>query len=86
MSRAKDFNVQQVIDYLQGTYMQLQEVVEIYYPDMSEDDLTEEDHFEIDNQIFLCETCGWWYELCEQCSETEDCNENDCQDCCESSH
>ncbi len=46
---------------------------------MNEDDLTDNDYYEIDNQIFLCEICGWWCEsselkedsdnICEQCNE-----------------
>jgi len=79
--RPEDFDVQKVIDHLQGTCTEtLTNTIEMFYPDMKEDDLTEEDHNDIDNQIFNCENCGWWCEAheqsengyCEDCSEVEE--------------
>ena len=33
-------------------------------------DLSLENHYQIDNEIFLCENCGWWYDIIEE-SESE---------------
>jgi hypothetical protein len=74
--RTQDFDVQQLIDDLQGTCTSINDHLPEGMDDM---DLTSEDHDVIDNQIFLCETCGWWCEISEQ---DEDGN---CQDCHEAS-
>lgn len=84
--RAKNFDIQVVIDDLQGTCDTLQGGIENHYPDMTEDDLTEDDHTILNNQIFLCDTCGWWCEISEQCNENPECGGSDCTDCCEPSH
>ena len=70
------FDIQQIIDYLQGTCNTLNEGVTTCYPNMTEDDLTEDDHNAIDQDIFLCETCGWW---CEQGDSGD--SEGNCLDC-----
>lgn len=75
MSRAANFDVQEVIDSLQGSCQSLQECLESYYPDMDENDLTSDDHEAIDNQIFCCDTCNWWCEIGEQDVD------GNCQDC-----
>lgn len=46
---------------------------------MQWEDLTTEDHDVIDNNIFLCETCGWWCEISER-SENDEENCNDCKE------
>lgn len=74
--RAENFDVQVIIDYLQGTGNDLDSSIAEFYPDMTSLDLTEDDHSEIDNQIFLCYTCGWW---CEVQDQNDDGN---CVDCC----
>ena len=77
--RAKDFDVQLIIDTLQGTCTEtLQSAIETHYPEMSEDDLTSDDHNDIDNEIFECAECGWW---CEQCQSTDKDGEPVCDDC-----
>jgi len=69
--RTQNFDIQDVIDYLQGTCGNnidfalgkdgiLNEDFTPKYPDMTINDLTVDDYNAIDNQIFLCENCGWW--------------------------
>jgi len=87
--RAENFDIEDVIQNLQGTCGHpisscfgedgiLNDDYTPKYPDMDEDDLTEDDYMELDNWIFVCESCGWW------CGTSED---NDfegqryCDDC-----
>lgn len=37
----------------------------------------------LDSQIFLCTTCGWWYEISEEASEDADLEEQTCRECVE---
>lgn len=68
----------ELIEYLQGSCKTLQEGLnDIFGEDFDEDQLTEEDHQFIDDSIFNCETCGWWYEVADS---TED---NNCISCTE---
>lgn len=72
--RPQDFDIQMLIDDLRGTCTEIQDNL----PEgMDEMELTSEDHDCIDDQIFLCDTCGWW---CESCDEKEDGNCTDCYD------
>ena len=76
--RPENFSVEQLISELQGTCKTIQE----FLPEgMEEDDLTEEDLQEIDNEVFLCSVCGWWYEICEESGSDE--SELICNDCSE---
>ena len=79
--RPTDFDIQKIIDHCAGTMEEtLQSGLDYYYPEMKEDELTEEDWFSINNQIFWCEHCGW-------CCETSEANDNPqggsevCDDC-----
>lgn len=75
MAKPIDFNIQEIVEALQGTANTIDEVL----PEgMDWSDLTAEDHAYIDQEIFNCATCGWWYEISEQ-SDNED--ENTCIDC-----
>lgn len=68
--------VQQIIDELQGTPDSIDTVVESLF-NKTEEDLNMSDFAFIDQQIFLCDICGWWYEQGEMAN-----NENwECQDC-----
>lgn len=79
--RPDNFDVQVVIDCLQGTCGDsIQSALDFYYPEMQEDDLTGVDHQDIDNQIFLCEQCGWWCETSEA-HENTDGGGDLCDDC-----
>ena len=84
-TRPEDFDINKVIEYLQGTCMNsLQDGVEMCYPGMDEEDLTDDDLSQFDNELFICETCGWWCEISEQCAEQESCsNQQTCSDCCQ---
>ncbi len=70
--KPNDFDIQVLIDDLQGTC----QTIEHFLPEgMEREDLTETDLETIDQEIFLCEQCGWWFEVSEQ---TED---GLCRDC-----
>jgi len=74
--------IEQIIQFLQGTCMNSlnDAVVEICGEEFSEDDLTSENHDQIDNEIFLCDTCGWWCEVSQE-ADTEELGERICDDC-----
>lgn len=72
--RAENFNVQELIDYLEGTLHSLDEGLETCFPGMDSTDLNTDDHQKIDDQIFCCETCGWWF------TDSQD-SEGNCSDC-----
>jgi hypothetical protein len=40
---------------------------------IEESEISEEEHEMIDNEIFLCDTCGWWLELSEMSHDGENC-------------
>ena len=81
MPRPNNFDANKITEYLQGTCMNsLDDVIQIFYPDMTEDDLIQKDYDFIDNEIFLCDECGWWCEICESNDVDGD---NKCDDCAE---
>jgi len=73
--RPEIFEIDKLCEYLQGTYHTLQEGIHTFYPEMSEEELTKEEHEQIDQEIFCCETCSWWHEANEQDSD------GNCSDC-----
>jgi len=78
--RPTDFDVNKIIETCQGTCTEtLQSALDYHYPGMQEEELTEDDHNDIDDQIFMCNTCGWW---CESSEESEEAV-GDCRDCAE---
>ncbi|MCK9267227.1 MAG: hypothetical protein M0P14_00765 [Alkaliphilus sp.] len=80
MSLSKD-QLQDIIENLQGTCLTLDDVLDDY--GLSSEDLNLEDLSRIEEEIFLCDGCGWWYEsselgddedgefLCRWCIECE---------------
>ena len=76
--RAEDFDIDKLVLYLQGTCKTTSEGINDLYPDMEEDDLTEEDVAHLDQEIFRCETCSWWCEISEMSEEDQTCT--DCND------
>jgi len=77
--RPADFDINDVISFLQGTCKTLNEaLVALYEVDGDENILTSEDHAVMDNEIFLCDTCNWWFDISEQSEDGEKCN--DCFD------
>jgi len=60
--RPQDFDINKFVEDLQGTCQTLNDTLPEGMTDM---DLTKEDHEYIDNEIFLCDQCGWWFEVCE---------------------
>ena len=84
MSNRTIINIQKLIETLQGTCLSMQEGVRMVCGgDVDEEQLTQEQHSEIDQEIFLCETCSWWFEISDQCSETENCSDGNCNDFCQ---
>lgn len=75
--------IEELISDLTGTTSTLNESIqELFGDDFSEDDLTEDNHNQIDNSIFLCDDCGWWCEISEESEEGFD-GERVCSDCSE---
>jgi len=70
--------IQNIINSLQGSCQSLREVCE--NEGFEEEDLLPEQINEIEQEIFLCTTCGWWYEISEMSEESED-GENTCEGC-----
>lgn len=76
-------NADEIAYELQGTCKSLGEILEYYEMEDAENDMT----FcaQLDQSVFCCEQCGWWFEIsemaeddtwrCEECA-TED-NQND---------
>lgn len=67
--------IQELIEYLQGSCKSMYEACADM--EMDEDDLTIEQLQKIDEEIFRCARCGWWYE---QPAEEID-GEWVCEDC-----
>lgn len=64
--KTENFDIHELIISLQGTCTMVDENL----PEgMTVLDLTDEDYATIDNEIFLCDECGWWCENSEQNSE-----------------
>jgi hypothetical protein len=55
--------LEQLVDYLQGTCLSLWEATREVF-DVDQDDIENEMELcdFIDDRIFLCRECGWWYE------------------------
>lgn len=74
--RPQDFDVHELIESLQGTCTTIEE----HLPEgMEWEDLTDEDHTQIDLEIFRCEECGWWHEISDMAEDEND--EHFCKDC-----
>lgn len=86
MAKPENFDINRLIEYLQGTCNSLDGALSDLYPNMDHMDLTSEDHDSIDNEIFLCDTCNWWCEIGDSCTETENCGGVNCTDCCTEEH
>ena len=69
---------EQIIDDLRGTCTPLYEALGYYGWD--EEDMSLDFFQTIDDAIFLCDTCGWWDEACNQ---YEDDGFNICHQCFE---
>jgi hypothetical protein len=65
--------INKLIEYLQGSCVSLSEACDTF--EIDEDTLSREELQELDNQIFNCETCGWWCEISEMQEEEHICND-----------
>lgn len=75
--KPEGFDMNEVIEYLQGGCKTLSEGLEGLY-EIDEAALSKEDLEAIDQEIFNCSGCGWWFEISEQQDEgmCGDCYEN----------
>lgn len=70
--------IEKLIEHLRGTCVSMYEGCADM--DIDEDDLTLEELQQVDNEIFRCASCGWWYDK-DECNEVngewvcDDCNE-----------
>lgn len=67
-----------IIYDLQGSCQSIDEVIN-YYTNFDFTSLDLDDLYYIDEHIFNCVTCGWWFEISEM-SDSEDI-ETICKDC-----
>ena len=65
-----DMVINEIIDDLQGTCPGIGEVLIEY--ELELDDLDSKDFEAIDDAIFNCACCGWWYDLAEISTDVED--------------
>lgn len=74
-------DINQLIEHLQGSCTSLdQAIADLTDGEKGFEDLTDEDFFKLDNAIFECTYCGWWYET----SEAHESDSGDiCTDCYE---
>lgn len=65
--KVTDAQIDEIIEYLHGTCNSLYVAV-MYVTDdeYDSDDLTMEQLRKIDDEIFECEQCGWWFDMYEQ--------------------
>lgn len=74
--RPENFDIDDLIEALTGTT----ESIAHFLPEgMDEEDLTPEEVQRIDEEIFLCATCGWWCEISDNV-ESDD-SELNCINC-----
>lgn len=78
-----DEQVDKLCKSLYGSADFIDNVLEFYGWGVTENDLTYEDHLAIDNVVFNCTCCGWWFGagewteketdelICESCGEDE---------------
>lgn len=77
----ENIDMEKVIEALQGTCKPLEYGIQAALGDDTEvDELTEEQLSHLDQEIFLCDTCGWW---CEIAVSNDDNGDNVCDDCYE---
>lgn len=71
-----EVQINELIEHLNGSCKTLEEGIKtILGEEYTENDLSGENQDQIDQEIFLCHNCGWWYEVEAQ-------GENgDCEDC-----
>lgn len=75
------FNLDAIIETLQGTCMEdLASAISYHNPELTEDDLTADDHSYIDQNVFKCPECGWWCEDSQR-KYSEETSEDLCEDC-----
>lgn len=65
-----------IIEYLRGTCRSLEEACQM--SETTEDALTPEQLGELDDELFLCDSCGWWCGMDEMYNEDGVCD--DCFD------
>ena len=78
--RPNDFDPEKIVDTLVNTIETLQNAIQHHYPQMIEDDLTLDDSYFIDEQIFECDVCSYWLEVV-QMNQDDDIWECVCKKC-----
>jgi len=60
-----DNQLWQLIEYLTGSCVTVDEAMNDLF-ELSEDDITEGQEDVLNQEIFKCAQCGWWYEFAEE--------------------
>ena len=72
--------INDIADILQGSCLSLEDgICAVLGDDATVDDLDLDDYYALDEVVFLCASCNWWYEAGYWNSEKTD--ENYCLDC-----
>lgn len=80
MKTLSDEQMNRLIDFLQGTCRTLEDALQALFG-LSEDDLTIVDHHTIDTEIFVCDICEWWFEMCEMAEDHKLIYDFVCENC-----
>lgn len=70
-------DIEQVIEDLTGSCDSLHSVLNSY--GFTDDDMTSEKYLRLDEEIFCCDSCGWWCEINEE--HENDNGDRVCDDC-----
>lgn len=82
MNSLTDKQIDELIEYLQGSCKSLDEGVFACFDLDNTDIITQEQHSQIENVIFTCECCGWWCEAGDYADfENHTYNGDICSDC-----
>lgn len=61
-------DIERLVDYLLGSCQSIDDATNALF-DCDSEMLNERDWELINDQIFCCENCGWWYEIGEICED-----------------
>lgn len=76
--RHENFDIEVLKQTLQGSCEMLDSTISQIYPNMDEDDLTEDELGDIGQDIFRCDSCGWWCDISENIEAEGEMICNDC--------
>lgn len=73
--------MQEIIECLRGTCKSLDDGVSEIFEGKDFGDMSMDNCYQLDEQIFLCDACGWWYEIGESADDENYMGGQICQNC-----